>query len=149
VQDRVHMLVEGKKLLNGNVKDRVSFMEHSFFDPNPFSDAGAFLMRQCTHNWCDRDVVTMFKGVVPGLEASKPGTPFLINDIIMPEPGTISRVAERELRQIDMIMLVGFGAKQRTVAEFAALLREADPRYKISRVWGEGKPLGLLEVHLE
>jgi hypothetical protein len=150
VQDRDHMLVEGDKLLVGrNVGDRVSFMQHSFFEPQPLTDVSAFLMRQCTHNWCDRDVVTMFKSIVPGLEGSKQGTPFLINDIIMPEPGTTPRLAERELRQIDMIMLVGFGAKQRTKAEFAGLLNEADPRYKIHSVWGEGKPLGLLEVHLE
>ncbi|KAF2686243.1 S-adenosyl-L-methionine-dependent methyltransferase [Lentithecium fluviatile CBS 122367] len=149
VQDRAHMLVEGEKLLGSDVGDRVSFMQQSFFEPQPFTDVAAFLMRQCTHNWCDRDVVTMFKSIVPGLEGCKPGTPFLVNDIIMPEPGTTPRLAERELRQIDMIMLVAFGAKQRTKAEFAALLNKADPRYKILSVWGEGKPLGLLEVHLE
>ncbi|ORY04449.1 S-adenosyl-L-methionine-dependent methyltransferase [Clohesyomyces aquaticus] len=149
VQDRAHMLAEGSKLLGGDVEGRVSFMQHSFFEPQPLTGVGAFLMRQCTHNWCDRDVVTMFKSIVPGLEGSKQDTPFLINDIIMPEPGTISRLAERELRQIDMIMLVSFGAKQRTKSEFEALLKKADPRYRIHSVWGEGKPLGLLEVRLE
>ncbi|KAL7623512.1 hypothetical protein AAE478_007195 [Parahypoxylon ruwenzoriense] len=149
VQDTKDMLVEGQKLLTDDVRDRVTFMQHSFFELQPLKDAGCFLIRQCTHNWCDRDVVTMFKGIVPGLEASKPGTPFLINDIIMPEPGTIPRHSERELRQIDMIMLIAFGAKQRTKAEFEALLKEADPRYVIRSVQGEGAPLGLLEVHLE
>ncbi len=46
-------------------------------------------MRQCTHNWADHDVVNMFKSVVPGLEGSAPDTPFLINDIVLPEAGTV------------------------------------------------------------
>lgn len=148
VQDKNNMLVEGQKLLGDDVKDRIQFMQHSFFEPQPVKDAGCFLIRQCAHNWCDKDVVTMFKSIVPGLEASKPGTPFLINDIIMPEPGTIARHSERELRQIDLIMLIAFGAKQRTKAEFETLLKEADPRYVIRSVQGEGAPLGILEVHL-
>lgn len=144
-----NMLEEGKTLLSVDVKDRVSFMQHSFFEPQPVKDAGAYLIRQCTHNWCDRDVVTMFKSIVPGLEASKPGTPFLINDIILPEyTGTLPPHAERELRQIDMIMLVSFGAKQRTKTEFEELLKEADPRFELRKSYADGARLGLLEVYL-
>lgn len=122
-------------------------MQHSFFDPQPLKDVSAFLLRQCTHNWCDVDVVAMLKAVVPGLEGSKPGTPLLINDIIMPEAGVYPRLVERELRQIDMIMLVAFGAKQRTEAEFRSLLQQADQRYKVRKVHSEG-PHGILEVIL-
>ncbi|KAF2968554.1 hypothetical protein GQX73_g5048 [Xylaria multiplex] len=147
VQDQDEMLIEGQKLISDEVRDRVFFQRHTFFDQQPFKDAAAFLIRQCTHNWCDRDVVTIFKSMVPGLESSKPGTPFLINDIIMPEPGIWTRLAEREVRQIDIVMLVGFRAKQRTRAEFLALLTEADPRYEIRNVYETG-PLGLLEVYL-
>ncbi|KAL9109921.1 MAG: hypothetical protein Q9227_005444 [Pyrenula ochraceoflavens] len=141
------MLAEGQALLDDDVRDRISFMQHDFLKPNPCRDAGAFLIRQCTHNWCDSDVVTMFRSIVPGLEGSKPGTPFLINDIVMPEPGTWPRHAEHDLRQIDMIMMVAFGAKQRTAAEFAALLKEADSRYEITKVFADG-PLGMIEVQL-
>jgi len=149
VQDgSTDMLAQGKALLGDDVRDRISFMQHNFFKPEPVKDAAVFLMRQCTHNWCDRDVVTMFKCIVPGLEGSKPETPFLINDIVMPEPGTWPHHAERGLRQIDMIMLVGFGAKQRTKAEFEALLKQADPRYTIRKVHADG-PLGLIEVYLQ
>ncbi|KAI0394194.1 S-adenosyl-L-methionine-dependent methyltransferase [Xylariaceae sp. FL0594] len=148
VQDQSEMLVEGQKLLTDDIRDRVSFQQHSIFEPQPFKGAAAFLIRQCTHNWCDRDVVTMFKCVVPGLENSKPDTPLLINDIVMPEPGTWPRLAEREVRQIDIIMVVGFGAKQRTRAEFEVLLKEADPRYEVRNVHATG-PLGLLEVYLK
>ena len=80
-------------------------------------------------------MVIILKSLVPGLEGSAPGTPLLINDIILPEPGIkVQRIWERERRQVDIIILVCFGAKQRTVAEFEALLNQADPRYVIRKI---------------
>lgn len=45
-----------------------------------------------------------------------------------------------------MAMLVGYGRKQRTNAEFEALLKEPDPRYEIHGVYDDN-PVGL-EVSL-
>ena len=140
------MLAQGQSLLTDDIRDRVTFKQANFFEPQT-TPAAAYLIRQCTHNWADHDVVQMFKSVVPGLESSPPETPLLINDIVLPELGTVSRLKEREMRQADMVMLVSFGAKQRTKAEFNALLKEADPRYEIRKVLDVGA-LGLLEVYL-
>ncbi|KAI1812318.1 S-adenosyl-L-methionine-dependent methyltransferase [Poronia punctata] len=142
------MLAEGRRRLDPSIADRVSFTQHNFFKPQPYRGAAAFLLRQCAHDWCDRDVVTMLKSIVPALEGSDPGTPLLINEIILPEPGTWPRQAERAVRDLDMLMMVGFGSKERTKDEFEVLLREADPRYEISSVHSSG-PMGLLEVHLK
>lgn len=142
------MLSEGQNSLPDDLRDRVTYVQHSFFNPQPVKDAAAFLIRQCTHNWADRDVVTIFQSFVPGLEDSSADTPLLINDIIIPEPGTWPRHQERLVRQVDMVMLVNCGAKQRNAAEFEALLKEADPRYVIRNIFDNG-PLGLLEVYLE
>ena len=142
------MLAEGKDALSDVLRNRVTYQQHSFFDPQPTKDAAAFLIRQCTHNWADKDVVTIFKSFVPGLEHSSSDTPLLINDIIIPEPGTWPRHQERVVRQVDMVMLVNCGAKQRTKAEFESLLKEADPRYEIRNAFDDG-PLGLLEVYLK
>lgn len=145
------MLAEGRALLTEDVKERIRFEQHSFFEPQPRREkdpAAVYLLRQCTHNWCDRDVVTMFRSLVPGMESSGPATPLLVNDIVMPEPGeSWPRLLERDIRQIDMIMLISFGGKQRTKAEFAALLKEADARYEVRKVHRTG-PLGLLEIYL-
>ncbi|OTA58430.1 S-adenosyl-L-methionine-dependent methyltransferase [Hypoxylon sp. EC38] len=142
------MLAEGQKLLTDDIRDRISFSQQNFFQPQTYRNAAAFLLRQCAHNWCDSDVVTMFKCLVPGLEGSDPNTPLLINDIVLPEPGTWARHAERAVRDLDMLMLVGFGSKERTAAEFDALLKAADSRYVIRNVHATG-PMGLLEVYLE
>ncbi|KAI0013980.1 S-adenosyl-L-methionine-dependent methyltransferase [Xylariaceae sp. FL0662B] len=149
VQDETdEMLAQGEKLLTDDVRDRVSFAKANFFEPQPYKGAAAYLLRQCAHNWADHDVVTILKAVVPGLEGSAPDTPLLINEILLPEPGTVPRYREREMRQADMVMMVSFGAKQRTKAEFDALLKEADPRYEIRKVHDRGA-LGVLEVHLK
>jgi hypothetical protein len=142
------MLAEGRDSLTDELRSRVTYLQHSFFEPQPIKDAAVFLIRQCTHNWADHDVVTIFKSFVPGLEASGPGTPLLINDIIVPEPGTWPRHQERLVRQVDMVMLVNCGAKQRTKAEFESLLKEADARYEIRNVFDNG-PLGLIEAYLK
>jgi O-methyltransferase domain len=142
------MLAEGRDSLTDALRGRVTYLQHSFFDAQPIKDAAAFLIRQCTHNWADNDVVTIFEGFVPGLESSSPDTPLLINDIIIPEPGTWPRHQERVVRQVDMVMLVNCGAKQRTKTEFESLLKAADHRYEIRNVYDDG-PLGLLEVYLK
>lgn len=145
------MLASGQRLLTPDVRGRVTFTQANFFAPQAHPGASAYLIRQCTHNWADHDVVTMLKAVVPGLEGSAPGTPLLINDMIMPEPGAkgVPRVWELERRHADMVMLVCYGAKQRTVSEFGKLLKEADPRYVIRKVHAESGALGLLEVYLD
>ncbi|KAI9690327.1 MAG: hypothetical protein M1822_009288 [Bathelium mastoideum] len=148
VQDsNADMLAEGRDSLSNDLRNRVAYLQHSFFEPQPTKNAAAFLIRQCTHNWADPDVVTIFKSFVPGLEQSSPETPLLINDIIVPEPGTWPRHQERVVRQVDMVMMVNCGAKQRTKAEIELLLQEADPRYEIRNVFDNG-PLGLFEVYL-
>ncbi|KAJ8125336.1 hypothetical protein O1611_g8304 [Lasiodiplodia mahajangana] len=145
VQDETDdMLNKGQELLTDDVRDRISFTKADFLKPQPCKRAAAYLLRQCVHNWADHDVVKMFKAVVPGLEGSAPETPFLINDIVLPEPGTVPHLWEREMRQADMVMMI-FGAKQRTKAEFEALLKEADPRYEIRNVHDKG----VLEVYLK
>jgi hypothetical protein len=147
VQDFADMYAAGQSLLTDNTRQRVSFMQHSFFEPQPLGNAAAYILRACALNWCDQDVVSMFRSLVPGLERSKPTTPLLINDLILPAQGSLTRDFERGLRQIDLIMLVCFGGKLRTQLEFDTLLKQADARYEIRSFRPEGL-MGLLEVYL-
>ncbi|KAI4162781.1 MAG: hypothetical protein LQ342_003668, partial [Letrouitia transgressa] len=110
--------------------DRVHFMHHSFFDNQPIAPTSAYFMRSCIHNWPDDDCVRIFRALVPALERCASGTPFLINDTILPDLGTRTKYEERDLRQLDLCMMVALGAKQRTRGEFERLLREADRRYQ-------------------
>lgn len=147
VQDSADMHAAGQSLLTGEIRNRVTFMQHSFFEPQPVGNAAAYILRACALNWCDQDVITMFRSLVPGLERSDPGTPLIINDLVLPQQGILTRDFERGLRQIDLIMLVGFGGKLRTEEEFKALLKKADSRFEVQNFRSEGL-MGLLEVYL-
>ena len=114
-----------------DLKGRLSFQQYDFFKPQPEQNANVFLLRQCLHNYNDADCIKILRGVVPALELCNPGTPLLINEMILPEGGTTTRFEERYLRQVDMTMMVVLGAKQRTEREFNTLFKEADSRFEV------------------
>jgi hypothetical protein len=143
------MLAQFEEKMIQDLDGRVTFQQHNFFDTQPVTDADAYFLRQCLHNNNDADCVKIIRAIVPALEQSKAGTPLLINDVIMPESGTTTRHEEHHLRQVDICMMVALGAKQRTEYEFEGLLRQADPRLKIVRVWPNPLGVGLLVVHLD
>ena len=113
--------------LNG----RVTFMPHDFFTTQPVSGAAAYLLRYITHNWSDADCIRIFKAIVPALEKSKPGTPLLINDVVLPALGEATMYHDNRMRQVDIMMMLVLGAKQRTEEEFRGLLTQADSRFKV------------------
>lgn len=87
------MLVQGQTY-NGNCdgdatppQSRLTFMQHDFFTPQPIRDANVYFVRQCFHNYNDADCVRILQALVPALECCPAGTPLLINDIVLPEPG--------------------------------------------------------------
>ncbi|MCJ1377214.1 hypothetical protein MMC17_000306 [Xylographa soralifera] len=148
VQDQSQaMIAQGVPLLTPDIKDRVSYQQHNFFEPQPIQNASAFFIRQCIHNWPDQECVKILRAFVPALETCKPGTPLLINDTVLPQLGEKTLYEERLLRQLDIAMLVVINAKQRTEKEFRALVRKADPRLEIAKVHKKGS-MGLLEIHL-
>jgi hypothetical protein len=138
-----HQLFQDQGTALADLQGRLTFQQHDFFKPQPVHDANAFLLRQCLHNYNDRDCIKILRAVVPALEKCNPGTPLLINDIIMPESGTTTRLEEHHLRQVDMTMLVALGSKQRTEREFKTLLKESDPRFEVSssRLYAHGLSL--------
>ena len=142
------MLEQGPKREDyPHVKDRVSFQRYSFYDPQPVRDANLYFLRQVIHNYPDDVCVKIFKSFVPAFEQGPPGTSLLINDMLLPPPNTEPKVEEFHLRQIDIHMMNGYAAKQRTLKEFTALLKGADQRYEVVKVHGKGV-MGLLEVQL-
>ncbi|KAL7625746.1 hypothetical protein AAE478_004969 [Parahypoxylon ruwenzoriense] len=126
------MLAQGPKRPEYKaVEKRVSFMQYDFLQPQPVADAGLFFLRQVIHNYNDEVSVKILKSFVPAMEKCAPGTGLLINDMILPPPNTEPKALEHHLRQIDIAMLNGYAAKQRTLKEFAQLLKEADERFQV------------------
>lgn len=76
------------------LKDRVSFMPHDMFTPQPVV-ADVYMVRFVFHDWPDKHVVEILRNLIPAL---KPGARIIINDSILPEPGTLSELYERKIR---------------------------------------------------
>jgi hypothetical protein len=83
-----------RMLLPDTAAERVKFMEHDFFTLQPVT-AAVYLFRQIFHNWADSNVVKILQMLVPIME---PGTRVLVHDLILPEPGTVSLLQERQVR---------------------------------------------------
>lgn len=132
VQDSFSMLASAAQHDFSDLNGRVTFMPHDFFTPQPVAGAAAYLLRYITHNWSDEDCIRIFRALVPALEKSAPGTPLLINDVVLPALGEASRYHENRMRQVDIMMMLVLGAKQRTEEQFRRLLQDADPRFMVS-----------------
>ncbi|KAH7397175.1 O-methyltransferase-like protein [Pyrenochaeta sp. MPI-SDFR-AT-0127] len=148
VQDSLTMLSSATQNDFSDLNGRVTFMPHDFFTPQPVSGAAAYLLRYITHNWSDEDCIRIFRALVPALEKSAPGTPLLINDVVLPALGEATKFHDNRMRQVDIMMMLVLGAKQRTEEQFRKLLSEADPRLKITAIHGKGN-MSLIEAHLD
>ncbi|KAF2265024.1 sterigmatocystin 8-O-methyltransferase precursor [Lojkania enalia] len=148
VQDASPQMLAQARLQDlSGLEGRIEFMQHNFFTLQPLQDAEAYFIRQCLHNWNDAQCITILRALVPALEHCKPRTPLLINDTILPAHETTNKFKEHGLRQMDLLMLVALGTKQRTEEEFRRILREADERFEITRIHSDGT-MSLIEVIL-
>ncbi|KAF5667303.1 O-methyltransferase [Fusarium heterosporum] len=140
-------IAEGHAKLTPDIAERVKFMQHDFFTEQPITDASAFFLRHCLHNWNDEDCIRIIRALVPALERCKPGARVLINEEVLPERNEVSKYEENLLRQCDMCMMVIAGSKQRTAKEFEKLLIEADSRFEVVKIHG-AYTMGLVEAYL-
>jgi hypothetical protein len=76
-------------------------MLHDFLTPQPVR-AAVYYFRSILHNWPDKYCVKILRALIPVLE---PGAKIVINDSIMPGPGTLPWDREARLRGSDLNML--------------------------------------------
>jgi hypothetical protein len=81
-------------LVTPELGKRVSLTIHDFFTPQTVS-ADLYYFRWIFHNWSDAYAVKILQNLVPAL---KPGARVLINDGILPEPGSVEGMEEKSIR---------------------------------------------------
>ncbi|KAI9650593.1 hypothetical protein NHQ30_000611 [Ciborinia camelliae] len=86
VQDLPATIAKVAPNLPSDVQDRVSFMEHDFFKPQPIKGADVYYFRWIFHDWSDLYSAKILKALIPGLKA---GAKIVISDVCMPEYGQI------------------------------------------------------------
>ena len=141
------------------VKKRVRFMTQDFLQEQTVR-GDVFLLRWVLHDWPDQYVVRILRNLRLVL---RNGDKVVVNDQLMPGPGEVSSVIERQIRSVcafakfrrvslgvwlggsfvadasdrffDMVMLSFFNAREREKADWEGLFREADERFTDVKIW--------------
>lgn len=74
---------------------RIEFMAHDMFETQPVKNADVYLLRYVLHDWGDQYCIDIIRNLVPAL---KKGARIVIQDHILPEPGTIGLLQEMQMR---------------------------------------------------
>jgi len=78
------------------LKDRVNFMGYEFFEKQTVQ-ADVYYYHWVFHNWPDKYAVQILRALIPAL---KPNAIIIINDTVMPQPGSIAQWREKDLRYV-------------------------------------------------
>ncbi|EAQ88901.1 hypothetical protein CHGG_05521 [Chaetomium globosum CBS 148.51] len=139
VQDFGDLVEESGTLQqSAGVSDRVHFCPHSFFEPQPETcrKAAVYFLRNIMHNWPDLYCRRILEPIV---EAMGPDSRLLICDIVLPEPNTMPKTQEAQVRALDIVMLSMFNAQERSYEDWQELLTSVDSRLRITAVVGRPK----------
>lgn len=107
-------------LRSRGVADRGEFVEGSFFDGVP-GGADAYLLKSVLHNWDDERAAGILGGCAAAMAPSS--RLMLLERVLPPRISTCSR--DRDAARSDLQMLLGCDGRERTQAEFDALLAGA------------------------
>jgi SAM-dependent methyltransferase len=102
------------------VGDRADFIGGSFFESVP-AGFDCYLMKSIIHDWADAESQAILRNTAAA--AGKGGT-ILIVDQVLPEIADADPANHSAFRT-DITMLLGTGGRERTEAEFGALLKSA------------------------
>lgn len=94
VQDFPHTVHQAEKTLPTELKGRVSYMPHDFFEPQPVHGR-AFLMRHICHDWSDKYSIKILQRIVPAMGADS--KIIIVENVVLP-PGQYSFLEEKWTR---------------------------------------------------
>lgn len=123
----------GQRDLPEALQLRVKFENQDFFLPQSLADADnikTLFIRQCLHNWANEDVVKIL-GSFSELLKTSDEISLLINDTVIPVHGEVFPHEEFYTLQFDLIMMLYMNARQRSLAEWTSLAKQANPHYEV------------------
>jgi chemotaxis methyl-accepting protein methylase len=93
VQD-LPKVISSAKIPEG-LEKQLTFMGHDFFKEQPVKNADVYFLKWILHDWSDTYCNKILKALTP---AMKKGARVVINEFILPEPGTVPLNEESTLR---------------------------------------------------
>jgi hypothetical protein len=119
VQDRAEIVALAPQEKPANVK----FQAHDFFTEQPLHGADVYFFRWIMHDWSAKYCVKILQALRPAL---KHKARIVLLETILPEPGVLSPYQERAIRNFDIVMKATYNAKERTEADWRAIIADAD-----------------------
>lgn len=111
--------------------DRLKFEVADFFAPQEEKDAEVYLFRRVFHDWPDTDCLRVLHATIPSM---KTGATLLVNDFVLPRPGTVGDWDEQWLRGVDLQMMITFNSRERTLDDWVKLVEGGSKgRLKLQR----------------
>ncbi len=104
-----------------DIGDRLMFQVADFFAPQQVKDAEVYLFRRVFHDWPDAECLRVLHATVPSM---KTGATLLINDFVLPAPGTVGDWDEQWLRGVDLQMMMTFNSRERTLNDWLRLVED-------------------------
>lgn len=120
--------------------DRVRFVAHNFFEPQPVKGADVYLLKMILHDWTDAECVRILRALVSAL---KPGARVLLIEYMGgggggEEDEAAQQDLPRSIRNMgtatDLRLMALFNARERPVGAWKGLLAAADERFRIAHV---------------
>ena len=148
------------------LKDRVEFQENDFFKGQPIGGPGVcYYLRHILHDhpdpWVSISPAFLGEGILTRwdcystckeilshiVNAMDSSSRILIDECIFDE--RVGPEADRASIMKDIHMLIMFNSKERTEAQWVALLKSADERLVVERVWrAKNDNTGIIEARL-
>lgn len=132
VQDQEHTITEeAKAAVPEHLKSRVRLEAHDILNPQPVQ-ADVYFFRWVFHGFADKYAVQVLRALIPVL---KKGARIVINDGVIPDPGTVPWMEYRSIRCMDMLGQAVNNTGERSVDDWANLFKKTDSRFKLLNTW--------------
>lgn len=141
VIERVVASTAGRSGIGGQAASRIEPMAHDFFREQPVVGARAYYLHSILHDWPDDRCVEIVGRI---RDVMTPGySRLVVNEHVIPAVG-----ANWEATSVDIYMMGMFGGRERTEADWRALL-EGRCRLRIRGIWNPGKGVeGVIECEV-
>ncbi|KAI0530049.1 S-adenosyl-L-methionine-dependent methyltransferase [Xylaria digitata] len=127
VQDLESVITTAAKEIPSDVAERVKLMPYDFLTEQPVRNADVYIFRWIFHNWSDKYCIRILRNLIPAL---KPGAKIIVNDNVLPQPGSISKWQEKKFRAIDLTMTEIQNSRERELSDWRSLFKLADDRFE-------------------
>lgn len=100
VQDLPETVAVGEKACPDDLRARITFRPHDFFEPQPRhstvnEESVVYFARFILHDWSDKYAQRILQGLASSL---RPQDRIIINEVVVPEPGAETRERERRMQ---------------------------------------------------